>query len=176
MLYQDADDKILERDIYVDLNEAERVGSTEQMHIVAQVDRYQKGYRADGDWTTAKRFYLTYDPELEAVRSQEVADLGEVNMADGETLVDFVTWAVETYPADKHVLIMSDHGMGWPGGWTDPAPGGRGDHNVALAELGDELFLMELDDALGEIRDPDRPGAVRIDRTGRLPDGSYRGL
>jgi len=28
MLYQDADDKILEQDIYVDLNEAERVGSS----------------------------------------------------------------------------------------------------------------------------------------------------
>ena len=27
MLYQDADDKILEQDIFVDLNEAERVGS-----------------------------------------------------------------------------------------------------------------------------------------------------
>ena len=52
--------------------------------------------------------------------SQQVADLGEVNMADGDTLVDFVTWAVETFPADKHVLIMSDHGMGWPGGWSDP--------------------------------------------------------
>ncbi len=164
MLYQDADDRILERDIYVDLNEAERVGSGENVHIVAQIDRYKTGYRADGDWTSAKRFYLTYDPELEAVRSQQVADLGEVNMADGETLVDFVTWAVETYPADKHVLIMSDHGMGWPGGWTDPAPGGRGDHNIALAEMGDELFLMELDEALQEIRD--RTGVDQFEMIG----------
>ncbi len=37
MLYQDADDKMLEQDIYVDLNEAERVGSSERVHIVAQV-------------------------------------------------------------------------------------------------------------------------------------------
>ena len=40
-------------------------------------------------------------------------------MADGDTLVDFVTWAMKTYPADKYVLILSDHGMGWPGGWSD---------------------------------------------------------
>ena len=43
MLYQDADDKILEQDIYVDLNEAERAGSSERVHIVAQVDRYNAG-------------------------------------------------------------------------------------------------------------------------------------
>ena len=49
-----------------------------------------------------------------------VEDLGEVNMATGQTLVDFVTWAMENYPADHYVLILSDHGMGWPGGWSDP--------------------------------------------------------
>jgi hypothetical protein len=153
MLYQDADDKILEQDIYVDLNEAERVGSSERLHIVAQVDRYQAGYRGDGDWTSAKRFYVTQDDDLGRVNSQLVADLGEVNMSDGDTLVDFVAWAVETFPADKHVLILSDHGMGWPGGWSDPAPGGQGDPSIPLASrLGDELYLMELDQALAEIR------------------------
>ena len=154
MLYQDADDKILEEDIYLDLNEAERIGSSDRVHIVSQVDRYNRGYSADGNWDSTKRFYITADPDLKRVTSQEIMDLGEVNMASGDSLVDFVTWAVETFPADKHVLIMSDHGMGWPGGWTDPAPGGRGQHNVALAQvLGDEIFLMELDDALGEIRE-----------------------
>ena len=51
MLYQDADDKILEQDIYVDLNEAERVGSSDNVQIVAQVDRYQGGFQGDGNWT-----------------------------------------------------------------------------------------------------------------------------
>jgi hypothetical protein len=153
MLYQDADDKILEQDIYVDLNEAERVGSSERMHIVAQVDRYREGYRGDGDWSSTKRFYVTQDNDLQRVRSQQVADLGEANMSDGATLVDFVIWAVETFPADKHVLILSDHGMGWPGGWSDPAPGGRGDASIPLAaRLGDQLYMMEMDEALEEIR------------------------
>ena len=153
MLYQDADDKVLEKDIYLDLNEAERIGSTDNVHIVSQVDRYRGGYNGDGNWDSTKRFYVTYDPDLNRVSSQEIADLGEVNMADGDTLVDFVTWAVDTFPADKHVLILSDHGMGWPGGWTDPDPGVRGDHNIALAQNGDQMFLMEMDQALGEIRD-----------------------
>ena len=153
MLYQDADDKILEEDIVVDFNEAERVGSNDQVHIVAQVDRYNRGFQGDGNWDSTKRFYVTYDPDLNRTSSQEIMDLGEANMADGDTLVDFVTWAVETFPADKHVLILSDHGMGWPGGWSDNTPGGRGPDDIPLASVtGDELFLMELDEALEDIR------------------------
>jgi hypothetical protein len=44
-------------------------------------------------------------------------------MAEGQTLVDFVSWAVETYPADRYALVLSDHGLGWPGGWSDPPAG-----------------------------------------------------
>jgi hypothetical protein len=40
MFYQDADDKILEEDIYVDLNKAERAGSSDRIHLVTQLDRY----------------------------------------------------------------------------------------------------------------------------------------
>ncbi len=152
MLYQDADDKILEKDIYLDLNEAEKIGSTDRVHIVAQVDRFSAGYQGDGNWDSTKRFYITQDNSLQQVQSQQIEDIGEANMADGDTLVDFVTWAVETFPADKHVLIMSDHGMGWPGGWSDPTAG-RDDNSTPLSSaLGDQLYLNELDDALAEIR------------------------
>jgi hypothetical protein len=83
-----------------------------------------------------------------------IQDLGEANMADGATLVDFVVWAMASYPADRHVLILADHGMGWPGGWSDPDPGLPGDASIPLASrLGDGLYLMELDDALQEIRE-----------------------
>src|SRR5512143_996528 len=40
MLYQDADDEILEKDIFMDFNEAERVGSSDNVRIVAQIDRF----------------------------------------------------------------------------------------------------------------------------------------
>jgi hypothetical protein len=152
MLYQDADDKILEQDIFVDLNEAERVGSSQQVQIVAQVDRFSAGFSGDGDWDSTKRFYITQDDDLNRVNSEVVEDLGEVNMADANTLVDFVTWAVGNYPAEHYVLILSDHGMGWPGGWSDSAPK-RGDNSNALASrIGDQIYLNELDQALGEMR------------------------
>jgi hypothetical protein len=153
MLYQDADDKVLEQDIYFDLNEAERAGSTERVKIVAQMDRFAGAYSGDGNWTDTKRFFITQDYDLSRVRSQQVADLGEANMSDSRTLIDFVTWAMNTYPAEKYVLILSDHGMGWPGGWSDASPASRGDPTIPLAShLGGELYLHQIDNALSQIR------------------------
>lgn len=153
MLYQDADDKILEQDIFFDLNEAERVGSSPQVQIVAQLDRYQAGFSGDGDWSDARRYYVTQDDDLNSIGSEVVESLREVNMADGKTLVDFVAWAVQNYPADKYVLIMSDHGMGWPGGWSDPTASDAGPDRLPLAQLaGDHLFLNEIDRSLEEAR------------------------
>ena len=60
---------------------------------------------------------------------------------------------MENYPADKYALVLSDHGMGWPGGWSDPDPGGSGDRRIPIeAALGNQLYLNELDDALAQIR------------------------
>jgi hypothetical protein len=149
MLYQDADDKILEQDIFVDLNEAERVGSTGNVQIVAQLDRYQGGFSGDGNWNGTRRYYVRQDDDLNQVGSDLLEDLGEVNMASGDILVDFITWAARSYPSDHYVLILSDHGMGWPGGWSDPTATGSGGETMPLARaLGDHLYLHELDDAL----------------------------
>jgi hypothetical protein len=154
MLYQDADDEVLEQDIMIDFNEAERVGSTDQVNIVAQIDRYEGAFDGMGDWTGTKRFYVTQDDNLDEIGSEEIEDLSEVNMADGQSLVDFINWAVQNYPAKKYALIMSDHGAGWPGGWNDPDPGGLGPDNVIIAQLFgvDGLWLMELDRALEQAR------------------------
>lgn len=153
MLYQDADDKILEEDIMFDLNEAERIGSSERVNIVSQMDRYPGGYSADGDWASTRRYYVTRDNDLNNLGSELVQELGEIDMAEGESLVDFAVWAIENYPADKYVLILSDHGMGWPGGWSDASSNARDPSRAPIASaLGNNLFLNEIDQSLGEIR------------------------
>lgn len=154
LLYQDADDEVLEQDIMIDFNEAELIGSTDQVNIVAQVDRYDGAFDGMDDWTSTKRFYVTRDDDLNSIGSEELDDLGEINMADGQTLVDFITWGVENFPARKYALIMSDHGAGWPGGWMDPDPGGMGPDEVVVAQLfrADGLWLMEMDNALDQAR------------------------
>ncbi|NSW51103.1 MAG: hypothetical protein HPY85_01195 [Anaerolineae bacterium] len=154
MVYQDADDRVLEQDIVLDLNEMELMGSTEQVMIVSQIDRFRGGYEGVDDWHGTRRYLVTYDGDLNAIGSDLVMDLGEANMADGDTLVDFVTWAVSSYPADHFVLILSDHGMGWPGGWSDPAPGMRDSGSAPLIDQlpDDSIYLSELDDALAQIQ------------------------
>ena len=153
MLYQDADDQVLEKDIFIDLNEAERVGSSENVRIVSQIDRFRGAFSGDDNWTGTRRYYVTQDNDLNTVNSQLVEELGEVDMASGQSLVDFVQWAATNFPADHYVLILSDHGMGWPGGWSDPAPGGADESRSPLASrLGQNIYLSELDQALGQAR------------------------
>ena len=155
MLYMNADDKVLEQDIFIDLNEAELVGSSDRVNIVAQLDRYRGGFRGDGDWTEARRYYVTRDNDLSRIGSRLVQNVGEVNSASPETLIDFATWAIANYPADKYVLIMSDHGMGWPGGWSDPDQGGAPasiSRSPLGSALGNHMFLEQIDYAFEQIR------------------------
>ncbi len=148
MLYQNADDEVLEEDIFIDLNEAERVGSSDRVQIVSQIDRYRGAFRGDGDWDTTRRYFVQQDDDLYRLASEPLEE-GEANMADGATLADFIVWAASQYPADKYVLILSDHGMGWPGGWNDPTARGRGADDVPIARaFGDLLYLNELDRTL----------------------------
>jgi hypothetical protein len=155
MLYQNADDNALEHDIMIDLNEAEMIGSTDQVMIVSQLDRFRGGYSGDGDWSSTRRYLVTYDNDLNRIGSDLIADIGEVNMGEAATLVDFVSWAASTYPADNHVLIMTEHGMGWPGGWSDPAPSQRDNSSNApltSAIKDDILYLNEIENALRQIQ------------------------
>lgn len=137
MLYQNADDEILEGDIYTDLNEAEIVGSTDDVVIVSQFDRYDGAFDGDGDWTTTKRFLVTQDDDLATVNSEEIEDLGEIDSGAPETLADFLVWGITNFPAKKYALILSDHGAGWVGGWNDNDP-----------VEGSSLSINEIDQAL----------------------------
>ncbi|MBK7319104.1 clostripain-related cysteine peptidase [Candidatus Villigracilis affinis] len=117
--YSDADDDILEGDLWFDINEMELVGSNAQMNIVVQIDRAEGSFDGDGDWTDTRRLYVTQDSDINRINSQVVESLGEVDMGNPQTLVDFMTWTIQNYPAKKYALIMSDHGGGWTGGFSD---------------------------------------------------------
>jgi hypothetical protein len=139
IVYSDGDDKVLEEGVWYDLNEMELVGSTPQVNIVVQLDRYAGAFTGDGDWTSARRFYITQDSDMNAIHSPIVMDLGEVDMGDPQTLVDFVTWAIQNYPAKKYALVMADHGGGWTGGFSDATSSSR-------------LSIPDISGALNQIR------------------------
>ncbi len=117
--YSDADDDILEEDMWFDVNEMEVVGSNAQMNIVVQMDRAEGAFNGDGDWTDTRRLLITQDADLTQITSPIVESLGEVDMGNPQTLLDFITWTIQKYPAKKYALILSDHGGGWTGGFSD---------------------------------------------------------
>jgi hypothetical protein len=147
MVYSVADDEALEQDMLIDIQEMEFIGSTDQVHIVVQVDRFDGSFDGMDDFTSTKRYYITQDDDINEIHSEELDDLGELNMADGETLFDFIVWATENFPARKRMLILSDHGSGWPGGFGDPDPGIPGADDIFMVDLFglDNLWLMEID-------------------------------
>lgn len=151
IVYADADDEVLEGSIWFDVNEMEVIGSTPQVNIVVQLDRAAGGFDGDGNWTDTRRFYVTRDDDLGSITSPVVEYIGEANMSDPQTLIDFATWAMQNYPAKKYALIMSDHGAGWAPGWTDLDSGGH-------------MSLPEITYAVSEIQS--RMGGQKIELLG----------
>jgi hypothetical protein len=113
MVYMAADNN-LEPAAIDDINEMEMVGSTIYSNVVVQVDRTPNYDNSNGNWTTTRRYYITQDQEdAFQINSTLIADLGEKNMGDPQTLQDFISWAMVNYPAEKYCLILWDHGSGW---------------------------------------------------------------
>ena len=146
MVYLDGDCD-LEPFAISDMNEMEAIGSTDDVNIVALVDRWD-GTGADldhpddtsnGDWTEARIYYIEKDNDTSNITSTMVSSEGELNMGDPDTLVDFAENVHDNYPAQHYALIFWDHGMGWPGVCPDDS------------HAHDALELTELDAALDEI-------------------------
>ncbi len=91
-------------------------GSSANVQVVALADRgpgYDTSY---GDWQTTKLFHVTQG--MTAAPENAVADWGERNMGDPQTLIDFVTWTKANYPADHYALIFWGHGWNWHPGYV----------------------------------------------------------
>jgi hypothetical protein len=155
MVYLDADNNLESAGID-DINEMEMVGSTSEVNIVVQVDRVpysvlassNQGYADDtsnGNWTTTRRYYVTQDFNPVLINSPLKIDLGELNMGDPQTLVDFANWAAINYPAKKYLLVIWNHGGGFRSlnlskdiAWDDT----NGGDKITMPELKDALSMI----------------------------------
>lgn len=86
-------------------------GSSANVQVVALADRAPGYDTSRGDWQTTKLFHVT--PGMIADSASAVADWGERNMGDKQTLIDFVTWSKANYPADHYALYFWGHGWNW---------------------------------------------------------------
>jgi hypothetical protein len=161
MVYLDSDNNLESAGID-DINEMEIVGSSIEVNIVVQVDRIpysvlaanNQGYADDtsnGNWTTTRRYYITQDFDPVQINSQLKSDLGELNMGDPQTLVDFASWAVTEYPAKKYLLVIWNHGGGFRStnlakdiAWDDT----NGEDKITMPEL--EYALSAINTQMGK--------------------------
>ena len=81
---------------------------------------------------------LVGDNKPQGLQQTSIADVGEPAMGDPSSLSDFATWAIQTYPAEHYMLILSDHGGGWSGIAFDETSGN------------DPLSMRDLDTALAQ--------------------------
>lgn len=116
LVYLDGDNN-LEADAIDDFLEMARVGSSERVQIVVQLDRIRSPETWDDErynnWEGTLRFRV--EAGMEPTPDNAVADLGETNMGDPATLTDFLIWGIESYPARRYAIILWDHGASWLG-------------------------------------------------------------
>jgi len=108
LIYLDADNDLASTAL-ADLEEM-RIGSrASEIEIYLQLDL--------PDGISAKRY------EIKKGTTTELEDIGEVNMADGATLTEFLRWGKSKLKDnnDHTVLILSDHGNGWDQGIGPPS-------------------------------------------------------
>jgi len=84
-----------------DLGEMKKVGSSDDVAVVAQFDRM-------GDEQT-RRYLLRADTALE---EDVVAELGETNTGDPAVAADFFAWAFGEWPSEKRLAVIWNHGSG----------------------------------------------------------------
>ncbi len=139
LVYMDGDNN-LELSALRDLNEMEAAGSSEHVNVVVQIDRALGETAADGDWTGARRYRIVGDADENVIASELLAELGEINMGDPQTLADFVAWGMQTFPANHTALVLWDHGAGWSGiSFDNDTP--IGIDNLDLADLAGGLSV-----------------------------------
>ena len=160
MVYLDGDND-LEKYAIDDFLEMASVGSTSDVNIVVQLDRvhYSDPFYDDtryGDWDTTKRFHITQG--MVPTPENAIQDIGEANMGDSQTVIDFANWAKGNYPANKYCFIFWDHGTGWKNGNNGPRK-----YVCIDVTSGDVLHLYEIRNALNVVTNS---GANKIDLVG----------
>ncbi len=88
-----------------DINEMEKIGSTDDVNIIVEFD----SAGSNGTW----RYYIEKDDNSSSITSPVVQDLGEQDTGDWQHALDFFKWGVDNYPAQKYLIAFWNHGAGW---------------------------------------------------------------
>ncbi len=139
-----ASDNDLYKEQVADLDHMERVGSTDQAHMVAQIDLRPSGRDV--------RRYELHEDSQPGLRSPIRERIKNCDMANPQNLTDFVRWSMKNYPAENYWLVIADHGDAWKGACEDDGaknwmslPQMREALAEVRAETGKKLDLITFD-------------------------------
>ena len=96
----------------LNMNQMEKIGSTDQVNMVVQFKRKGNDL-TKGKWTNTRRFFVTHDTDDQTINSQLLSTNDNVDMGTVAALQDFIQWGVQTFPADRYCLVLWNHGAGW---------------------------------------------------------------
>ena len=127
-------DTDLEPYMMVDVDEMGAVGTTDNLNMVALVDR-AAGYSDDDvlgipSWEGGKLLQIGQGS------AEVLTDYGDIDTGDPQVLADFIATGIAANPAQHYALIISDHGASWPGVGGDISADEDG---LSLGELSDAI-------------------------------------
>ncbi|MCX5788306.1 MAG: clostripain-related cysteine peptidase, partial [Elusimicrobia bacterium] len=97
----------------MNVNQMEKIGSTDKVKIAVEMGRIGGYDSSDGDWKAERRYIIQKDNNPNHISSPVLQELHGADMGSWQHLVDFVTWAKQVAPAKHYMLIVWNHGSGW---------------------------------------------------------------
>lgn len=88
-----------------------KIGPNGFLNIAVLIDLHP-GY-CDTDQAGATRYLI--QPNGQYTQNVNRWEMGELNMGDPQTLINFANWAMQNYPADHYYLAIDNHGGGVSG-------------------------------------------------------------
>lgn len=88
------------------INQMEKVGSTDDFNVVVQ-------WASLAAKKTTKRLFVQKDNDINKVSSPVVQELPKVDMGDKKSLLDFIKWGADNFPAEHYFVAVWNHGSGW---------------------------------------------------------------
>jgi hypothetical protein len=116
-----------------DVQEMEHAGGSEAVTSIVMLSSLKTGGNAN--------YYKIEKAENQLpdqVKSILLEDMGSKDMSDPQTLINFIKYAKDNYPAKRYMLVLNSHGGGWYGVSPDEA-NGSGD----MMSLPDLQMAME---------------------------------
>ncbi len=123
--------------IVQDLQDMEKVGSTGDLNIIAMVSSQRL---AGGAKYYKVEYYPSENPDQ--ISSTVLENKGTKDMSDPATLKEFMNYCKQNYPAERYLLLIDDHGAGWPGSCSDDLAGAGG--MLTMTELKNAILQSDL--------------------------------